>query len=112
MGMKDLNDQTGRANMMQHATVSISQSSFVACSYKYIFWHSCEVSSSNSYLIFQTEGRVVPGRAGFAHRTPCSEILKASLGDLQIVTCYNKRLQSFSAYLHRNTRTLTIAHPQ
>lgn len=38
-----------------------------------------------SYLIFLTAGKAVPRKAGFAHRTRCSEIWTASVTDLNTV---------------------------
>lgn len=59
-----------------------------------------------SHLIFQTEGTDVPGRAGFARRTRCSEIWTASSGDLHSVK-YVTNSSAFETLAHACTKNGT-----
>lgn len=71
------------------------------------------MGKSYSHLIFQTEGTDVPGRAGFARRTQCSEIWTASSGDLHGVK-HVTNSSAFETLVHTCTKktALTVAHPQ
>lgn len=57
-----------------------------------------------SYLIFQTEGRGVQGKAGFAHRIQYSEIWTASLKDLHRLRGV---LQTAVPFKHKNSYSST-----